>query len=210
MFFAICMTCMFRLCFLKVGESLVEVLHQRGIPTGKVLWGREPAKVCERLERGLVATGELDDPCQCHTGQGARARSRSGLSGDHASTKLVPELPPSGLGFLRCVPVFFATRLATASDSRHRFDRGEHIVRFDVAIRMRARVVEERPKALESLDLDIHTIPVGTQNVADRSTVVLEHMTDVREREAEITQRADAIEASNVVLVVNSLIPIRP
>ncbi len=193
---------------MKVGESLVEVLHQRGVPAREVLRGSKPAKVCERLQRGLVATCELDDPCEGLARQGARARSRWGLSGHHAIAKLVTQLPPSGLGILRYVALL-VNHLATASGPRHRFDRGEHIVSFDVAACVGARMIEEHPEALEPLDLDIHTSPVGTQDIRERSTVILEHPTDVREREPEVAQRTDPVEASHVVLVIEALVTIR-
>jgi hypothetical protein len=77
---------------------------------------------------------------------------------------------------------------------------------FDASVRVRARVVEERSKAPEPVDLDIHPSPVRTQNIQERRAVILEHTTDVREREAEVPQRTDAVQACHVVLVVNALL----
>ncbi len=141
---------------MKSGECLVEVPHHRGAPPGEVLRGSVPAKVRERLQCGAVATGKLDEPRQDPSGHGARTRSGWGLSCRHARTKLVAQLSPLSLGVLRCIPLLLAC-VATASDPRHRLDRGEHGVGFDIAVRMRARVIEQHPKPREPVDLGIDT-----------------------------------------------------
>jgi hypothetical protein len=201
-----------RLCLWRLGdagERLVQVLHQRGIPAREILWGSELAHVCERLERRSITTGELDDPGQRHACDRARAGRRWGLPRGHASTKLVAQLPPSGLVIVRHTTLL-EPGIAAPSDPRQRFDRGEHIVSVDVVVRSRARVVEQRPQALEPLDLVIDTRPVGSQRIGERSTIVREDPTDVREREAELTQRTDPLETSHVVLVVDALLSIGP
>lgn len=208
-FFAICSFSIICLRLLQAGESLVEVLHQRGVPAREILRRSEFAEIRERLQRGWIATREVDDPRPGPTCHLARPGSRCGLSRGHAAAKLITQLSPLGLDVFRCGP-FFAARLATASDASHRFDHGEYIVGLHVAVRVRTRVVEERPKALEPLDLDIHTIPMRTQNIGERDAVVFDDATDIREREAEVAQRTDATQTLNVVLVVDSLVTIRP
>ncbi|HLT35686.1 MAG TPA: hypothetical protein VK034_05355 [Enhygromyxa sp.] len=190
-------------------KRLVEVPHQRGIPAGEVLRGSESAQVCERLQCRRVATCKLDNSCQRRAGHRARAGSGRGLSRDHASTKLVTQLPPAGLVILR-PGLLLETILATAIDPRHRFDGGEQVVSVDVGVRLRAGVVEQGPKVVEPLNLDIHTIPVGPQNIQDRNAVIREDPTDLRERQAEVAQRTDAIEASRVVVVIEALVTLGP
>jgi hypothetical protein len=189
---------------LQARESLIEVPHQRGVPTREVLGRREPSQIGERLQRGLIPTCKLDDARQGLACNCPRSRSRWGFSRDHAPAKLVTQSPPLRLGIFRCCP-FLAACLPPAIDPRHRFDHREHIVGLDVALRMRTRVVEERPKALESLDLDIHTIAVGMQDIGERNAVILDDSTDVREREAEVAQRTDAAQPLDVALVVEAL-----
>jgi hypothetical protein len=164
--------------------------------------------MCQRLERRLVAARELDDARPSLECQRAHARSRGRLAGRHAAAKFVSQRPPPRLPIARVLSLL-ASRMATANDASHRFDRREHIVGVDVAICMLTDVIEQRPEALESLDLDIHTLSMRAQDIQERGAIVLDDPTDVREREPEVPQGTDLIQALDIVLVVEALPPVR-
>lgn len=164
--------------------------------------------MCERLERGRVVPRELDDARTARAGYGARARGRRRLSRQQARAKRVPELPPTGLGVFRSIPRRGAL-VAPARDPRHRLDRGQHGVGLDRVIGLRARVLEKRPKPAEPLELGVNPRAVGTEDVAERSAVVLEELADLGEREADVAQRPNSVEAPQILLVVDALVPLR-
>lgn len=99
--------------------------------------------------------------------------------------------------------------MAAANDASHRFDRREHIIGVDVAICMRTHMIEQRPEALESPDLHVHALSMGAQDIQERGAVVLDDPPDVRERQPEVSQRADLVETTDVVLVVEALPSVR-
>jgi hypothetical protein len=47
-------------------------------------------------------------------------------------------------------------------------------------------MVEERPQPPEALDLGVHPRPMGTEDVDERGTALLEHSADLGERETEV------------------------
>lgn len=164
--------------------------------------------MCQRFERRRIAAGELDDARPSLACQRAHAWGRYGLAGRHAAAKLGSQRPPARLCIAR-VFAFLAPRVATANDASHRFDRREHIVGRHMAICMLTHMIEQRPKALEPLNLHIHPLSMRAQNIQERGAIVLDDPPDVREREAQISKRTDLIEPLDIVLVVEALPSIR-
>ena len=98
----------------------------------------------------------------------------------------------------------------SARDPRHRLDGLEHVIGVRDTGRLHARAVEECAKPPEPLELGIHASQLGPQDVAQRRALVVEHLTDVRERQAQVAQGADTVQAPHVALGVESLVPLRP
>ena len=180
------------------------------VPTGEVLGGIDPAQARESFQRRPIAAGEFAQPRK-RRAAAARTRGADGSSPAfmqaRSSHPISRQRASSSSGARP-----FVARASMRRDTRDIASIVASVSSGSTSPSAcaQARSSKTRSRPRRSKDSGVHAGQVGTQDVAVRGAALVEHAADVRERQAEVAQSANAVEASQVVLVVEPLSTFRP